>query len=214
MRLRARQPEHKEERRLAIVAAGRALLADASLAEVTMAAVAERAGLAKGTLFLYFPTKEALCLAVLSDELARWLDALDAELDRPGRFTPQRLVRAVVASVAERALLVRLLAVLSTVVERNVDLDTVVAFKTALLGRLAASGAVLERRLGLEPGEGLRLLLRMNAVVVGLYQATDLSPVVREALARPELAPLRVDFAAELPVLLAALLRGLHPHRV
>jgi AcrR family transcriptional regulator len=208
---RARHPAAKEHRRQSILTAARRLLERSPLEAVTMADVAAEVGLAKGTTFLYFPTKEALCLDVLDGLLDEWFDALDVELDKPGRFTPARLVRALVDSVGTRALLVRLMAVLSNDLERNVEIEQVVAFKMRLLARLGATGARLDRRLELKEGQGARLLLRLNALVVGLHQACDLGPVARAALARPELAPLRVDFDAELPVLLAALVRGLLP---
>jgi AcrR family transcriptional regulator len=206
---RARKAEDKEERRRAIVAAGRALLEEAPFAEVTMAAVAQRAALAKGTVFLYFPTKEALCLEVLDTLIGEWFDALDAELEKPGRFTQARLVRTMVCSIEHRHLLARLMAIVSGVLERNVELERIIAFKSRLLGRIVKSGAVLERRLELAEGEGARLFLRLNALVVGLYQACDLGPMTRAALERPELAALRVDFDTELPILLSALVTGL-----
>jgi AcrR family transcriptional regulator len=206
---RARRAEDKEVRRSTIVAAGRALLEHGAFAEVTMADVAARAHLAKGTVFLYFPTKEALCLEILGALISEWFDALEAELDKPGRFTQARLVRAIVASIEGRSLLVRLMAILSNVLERNVELGAVIAFKARLLERLGKTGDVLDRRLDLPSGDGARLFLRLNALVVGLYQACELGPVTRAALERPELAALRFDFDSELPILLEALTSGL-----
>jgi AcrR family transcriptional regulator len=57
---------NKRER---ILAAGLRLFANETYQAVTMDRVAEAAGVAKGTLYLYFPSKEALYLGILSDGL-------------------------------------------------------------------------------------------------------------------------------------------------
>jgi len=61
-----RNGNNKRER---ILAAGLRLFANQTYQAVTMDRVAEAAGVAKGTLYLYFPSKEALYLGILSDGL-------------------------------------------------------------------------------------------------------------------------------------------------
>lgn len=208
---RARRPEDKADRRRDILEAAAALFAERPFAELTMAEVAARAGLAKGSLFNYFPTKEALFLALLDEELGAWLAEVDAELAHPGPgpMTPRRVARLFHRTIVARTTFVRLLALLSTVLEHNLPLDAVVAFKTTLLHRLAATGALVERRLpALRAGDGVRLLLRIDALTIGLWQLADQAPVVKEALSRPELAVLAVLFDEELADALAQLFEG------
>jgi AcrR family transcriptional regulator len=69
MRRRARNEDDKRERRAALVAAALATFDETSYEAVTMTSVAVRAGLAKGTLYLYFGTKEDLFLSVVEDRL-------------------------------------------------------------------------------------------------------------------------------------------------
>src|SRR5512140_2346183 len=88
---RARNDEDKEARRQLILGEALALYRATSYAEVKMADVAERSKLAKGTVFLYFPTKEALFLALLEDLLFAWFDTLEGLLDSgEGRWTGAR----------------------------------------------------------------------------------------------------------------------------
>lgn len=82
--LRARRDADKEARRRELLDAARALFEATSFAEVKMADVAARTGLAKGTVFLYFPTKEALFLALLDDLLAAWFAKLNGRLSDDG----------------------------------------------------------------------------------------------------------------------------------
>ncbi len=208
---RARNDEDKEARRKLLLEEALALYTATSYAEVKMADVAERARLAKGTVFLYFPTKEALFLALLEELLFAWLQRLEEVLGAgEGRWTGERLARTVAESLAQEEPLTRLLALLQTVLEQNVTTEQVRGFKERLLAAMARAGVLVEQRLSfLRPGEGSRFFIHLHALVTGLRQMADVSPVTREVLALPHMAPLRVDFTRELNDALTTLLRGL-----
>jgi AcrR family transcriptional regulator len=63
-----------EQRRCAILQAARAVFARQGYADTVVEDIATQAGIAKGTLYLYFPSKEQIYLAALYEE-ARKLDA-------------------------------------------------------------------------------------------------------------------------------------------
>ncbi|MBS0335654.1 MAG: helix-turn-helix transcriptional regulator, partial [Proteobacteria bacterium] len=63
-RTRAILPEDKSERRAAILRAAAGLLKQAPHGAFSVEALARRAGLAKGTVYLYFGTREEVLLAV------------------------------------------------------------------------------------------------------------------------------------------------------
>jgi AcrR family transcriptional regulator len=209
--LRARRDEDKEARRRLILSEALALYTTTSYAEVKMADVAERAELAKGTVFLYFPTKEALFLALLEELLFAWFAKLDGLLEHgEGRWTGARVARTVAESLEGQEPLTRLLTLLQTVLEQNVTTEQVRGFKERLLLAVGRTGALVERRLAfLEPGEGGRFLIHLHALVTGLRQMADVAPVAREVLELPHMAPLCVDFTRELTEALTLLLRGL-----
>ncbi|WP_224247473.1 TetR/AcrR family transcriptional regulator [Hyalangium gracile] len=208
---RARKDEDKEARRQLILEEALALYTATSYGEVKMADVAERARLAKGTVFLYFPTKEALFLALLEDLLFAWFETLEERLSAgEGRWTGARVARTVAESLEGQETLTRLLALLQTVLEQNVTVEQVRGFKERLLEAMARAGALVEQRLAfLKPGEGGRFFIHLHALVTGLRQMADVSPVTREVLELPHMAPLRVDFTQELTDALTTLLRGL-----
>jgi AcrR family transcriptional regulator len=211
IKARAFSEEDKQARRARLLSEARLLLDEKPFGAVKVSEVAARAGLAKGTVFLYFPTKEALFLDLLEELLDGWFGDLDGALARaPAGVGAEQTAAVLVESLSTRATLTRLLTLLSTVLEHNVDLERVVRFKTFLARRLAKTGSLLERALpGLGEGEGARLGLQIYAVVIGLRQAADTPPVVAEALSLPALAGLAIDFERELAIVLRALLRGL-----
>lgn len=172
---RARSTESKEARRSVIVRAARALFDANDYAAITMADVAKRSRLAKGTVFLYFATKEALFLDLLDELLDDWLGALHeaaAQDDRP--WPSAQLAATIVASLDERPALRRLLPLGPSVLERNVPDQRLADFKHKLLRRFFGIGALIEQRLGLSrPGDGTQLLVFAHAMIVGLGGRTD-----------------------------------------
>jgi AcrR family transcriptional regulator len=100
---------NKRER---ILAAGLRLFANETYQAVTMDRVAEAAGVAKGTLYLYFPSKEALYLGILSDGLETVSKRSQATNDNR-RDVGDRLRRAIEVTIQfydERRDLLRLIA--------------------------------------------------------------------------------------------------------
>jgi AcrR family transcriptional regulator len=208
---RARKTEHKLERRQAILEAAWKMFQRTSYQAVTMAAVARRAGLAKGTVFLYFKTKEALFLALLVQQLQAWFDDTDTALQAmSGKASAAGMAGLISRSFKKRAGLTRLLAVLSTLLEQNIDLETAVHFKQWLMAHLVRTGGLLEARLPfLEAGQGARLLLSVQALVVGFWHLADPAPVMQKALKGAQLQMFKVDFNADFESTLLSLLIGL-----
>jgi AcrR family transcriptional regulator len=71
---RARSEAAKLEREDSILTATEILLRQSGYDSMTMQAVATAAGLAKGTLYLYFTSRESLVLAVFGRLFDRWID--------------------------------------------------------------------------------------------------------------------------------------------
>jgi AcrR family transcriptional regulator len=93
---------------------------DLTFAAFTMAALAREAGLAKGTLYLYFRTKEELFLALLENGFGAWFDSMDRRLDNAqGEWTPERIADVVLASIAGRETLAIAAMVIQMAISRQ-----------------------------------------------------------------------------------------------
>jgi TetR/AcrR family transcriptional regulator len=209
-RRRAVTPALKDARRDAILGAAMALFCKEPLESITMNALAAAAGIAKGTLYLYFRTKEEIFLALLARENERWLAALGEAL-RSGA-SPDAALDWIVDALAAHRELVHLAALLHAVLERNVPIETARQFKLAIEEGVGAMAPGIARALQLADDREARRFLRwLQACVVGVHQLTAPTPAVRAAiLADPRLADFAIDFKDELRALLGALLRGLH----
>lgn len=209
-RSRAHSEADKQARRDSMLGAAARLFAAQDYASVTMNKVAQESGVAKGTLYLYFATKEELFLELLMVELEAWVDALKASLPRyGGTMEPRRLAALIASLLSARPELVRLLGLMHTVLEHNIrDVDRAADFKLRLLELMQGCGRSLERALaGMRPGDGAVFLTRLHILIVGLGQMTHPAQVICEALERaPELHVMQLDFEAELAAMSEAVL--------
>ena len=209
---RAMRDEQKEERRQVILDAAWQLFQSNPYETVNISDVARDAGLAKGTVYLYFKTKEELFLVVQEQQFRRWFDEIDAQLQALENDGTIPTVAALMTdSLSQRSTLMRLFAIVHVILEQNVEYKAILRFKHMLLERLLRTGALLETCLpGLGPGQGARLLLRAYALVIGLQHLADPAPLVRQALQNePDLAIFKIDFAGEFLATLIDLLKGL-----
>src|SRR6185436_321357 len=125
----------------AILAAAAALAAEAGINAVQIAPVAERAGIAAGTVYRYFPSKTDLVAALVQAVSEREIGAMRGAADAaPG---PLSALAAAITTLAARALSERKLAF--ALIGEPVDADTEAArltFRAALAAELAKRLAV------------------------------------------------------------------------
>jgi len=203
---RARGDQEKAARRQTILVAAGALFAENGGEVPSVDQVAKRAGLAKGTVYLYFGAKEEIFLALLTQELQAWRETTAARLQGPPRSIPE-MAQAITLDIVQRRTMLQLAAQCHGTLERQVPEAAVLAFKQATSGGLTELGGLIEQRFpALQPGSGPKLLLQIYALVIGLWQLADPPKAAREIVSRPEFQALRPDFAELLEPGLAALL--------
>ncbi|HEV2111300.1 MAG TPA: TetR family transcriptional regulator [Gammaproteobacteria bacterium] len=208
---RAMTEEQKQTRRADILKVALHRFTLMPYEHLNMAETAAEAGVAKGTLYLYFRSKEEMFLAVYTDELDGWFDELDQKLGQAqGEASIAGFLQILGDSLARRPQLLRLIAILHTVLEQNLDYATAKRFKGWLKQRLQKTGGLIERYLPfLSPGQGTELALRIDALVIGFQHMAEPSGVMREVLADEDLAMFRVDLQKALLGTLGTLLMGL-----
>ncbi|MEV0148294.1 MULTISPECIES: TetR family transcriptional regulator [unclassified Nonomuraea] len=206
--LRARRPEHKQQRREAILAAARDLALQSGVRTVSLRAVATAAGLAKSNVVRYFGTREEIYLELAAEEWQGWRQAATERLRAAG--APGDVVDALAETLVARPLMCDLLGHISASLEHNVSLEAARAFKVVLLDVGAGLGAEVARATGLTDGEGLELVGAATGLAASLYPMANPSPVLTELYAQePWIAAARPPFLPTLKRALTALLAGL-----
>jgi AcrR family transcriptional regulator len=208
---RARSPEQKEQRRAAIFHAAAAVLERDGLDKASLNAIAREAGLSKANLYRYFESREAIYLDLALEDYGEWATAVERALSPLAGSDDERAVSAaLVATFAERPRLCGLASSLSSVLEHNVSVDVVVAFKTRMLEiALRLGNAVQVSMPSLTMETTRQFLFASQFLVVGMWPSANPPPAVAQALQRPELQFACVDFESDLQTALVALLRGL-----
>lgn len=182
-RSRATDADAKLERRNELLDAAEVLLSPDG-EPVNIAELAERAGVAKGTVYLYFPSKEALLLALYQRTIERFFDAFDLVLGRAGPLSLAELLATVdqhlISSRHYCALAGRCLAL----VDSGLSIDLLYQHKLAIAERLRRCAQLLASRLShLSVDQALALVLHSHALVVGLWQMLHPVPALRELYA-------------------------------
>lgn len=207
---RAMTEAQKEARRAAILKVALHRFTLMPYEELSMADTAEEAGVAKGTLYLYFRSKEEMFLALYTEELNAWFDELDRELaGARGEASIAGFVEILSGSLARRPPLLRLIAIAHTVLERKLDEAAARHFKHWFKERLLKTGGLIEKYLPfLTPGQGTQLALKINALVIGFQHMAEPTGAMREVLGEEEFALFRVDLKQALLETLGTLLMG------
>jgi AcrR family transcriptional regulator len=211
---RARSPEQKEARRAAILEATAQLLAEGTVSSVSLNGIARRAGLSKSNLYRYFGSREEVLLALLQQDVEVLAeDAMVVLAALPDDVTADQLAEALVDTVLRYPRLACLLANLTSVIEQNVDEETLVAFKLALFNRLFGVAMTMDARWPhlLPPLGSIEVIRYLMFLLAGLWPQRDPPEVLRRVMSRPELAVAHVDFRPALVRGVALIIRGLAP---
>ena len=206
---RATNLSAKEARSQQMLAATAELLERWSYVDITMDRIAERAGVAKGTLYLYFRTKEALFLSLYEDRLSAWYAELQALANHgAGTVEPAAAAQVIASTLAARSTLIHLHGLLYSTLCHNIDLETTLAFRRRQHVKISALASALARRIKtLSDSRSRRLLVLLEAVVGGLAWAAFPPPPLQRAFDDPNLKDFQIRFEDELREILTALLR-------
>lgn len=205
---RARTDAEKRDRRRAILDASSAYLHEVGFQNFTMSGLSQSAGLAKGTTYLYFSTKEELLLALYEEQVERFFVDLLAAIE-PG-LDDRAFCRLFLDSARRNPLLLSLCARLGTVIERNVPLESLVGAKRSLRALLERASAQLAPTLRLPPEACLRLLGGFSLLITGGSQndgnnGPDHSELPADVVEIVEMHRLEPAFMSCAPLMLAGL---------
>ena len=214
---RARNQQQREARRQAILGAAAAMLAEMPVAEVTLNELSRRAGLAKSNVLRYFESREAVLLELLETAWQDWLVQLDRDLagtvDPAAPVTERsgQLAATVAASLNSRPMLCDLLSAQAAVLERNVSPQVAARYKRASVAGITALGGLILRCVPeLGEADAFRLAGATVMTAGALWPHTQPSAAMLAAYAAdPELAAMRLDFAATLREVLEVMTAGL-----
>lgn len=208
MLLRARHESDKAIRRAAILNAAEELLEIGASELPPVSAIANRANLAKGTLYLYFETKEEIYISILTRRFSLWVDVITEVLGGIERSLPGFVSRYTDFCVSNPKTLY-LATIGPTLLERNIGEERAYEFKKVLADSTRYIGMLISNAFPVvSEAQGRALLLQTFALTTGLWQHTHPPRVIATVYEREELSILRLDFERELRQAIEALWKG------
>lgn len=177
---RARSKDQKALRRQAILDAARAHLADVGFERFSMGPLAKAAGVARGTLYLYFSTREELLYTLHLEAMHAWKDAFLAHTS--GHMSPADLLVAYFDTAHRTPLVLETLPRVPSVLERNVSAELLVDGKRQ---NRAIGMAVVPRvvdTLGVTELAAFGVLRGLLALLIGTTYALQRPEVDLDAL--------------------------------
>jgi AcrR family transcriptional regulator len=170
---RARSLEEKSFRRQQILDAASALFAEVGYEGFSVALLASKAGIVKGTLYLYFKTREEVFLALYDQSLNRWSEKFIQRL--PESLEDRAFCELLYETAFGDPLYVPLQARLEKVIEHNVSLDCLLMSKRNFLQQVDRIAAASADVLRLRNEQALEVIKTLGVLIVGVAGA-DLAP--------------------------------------
>ena len=167
---RARSAKAKQERENTILTATEVLMRQSVHNEIIIQAVANAAGLAKGTIYLYFSSREALVIGVYSCLFDRWIEKFALCSNKLTGF--DCFCNDFAMFYADDPLFLRLTGFSEAFLEPKLDLETYIKVRRAKARRVKKLAGVACIRLGISPEKAQKLIWGFLSTAAGAAQTT------------------------------------------
>lgn len=172
-----------------------------------VAEVASEAGLAKGTVYLYFKCKEDLLLAAHERHVQAFFAALMERASKPEPMDIDGMMELVAKHIVTMPAFLPLATLVAGLMHKGITPEAAQAFEERIAEHLKIAGALLLNHFPLPDAEsGVRLLMRSYALILGLWQLVGSE---QRICTHPDVSAMMLpDYPAELDAALRALWHG------
>ncbi|MFM2318506.1 MAG: hypothetical protein RLZZ215_1127 [Pseudomonadota bacterium] len=164
---RAIHPEDKLRKRESILDAAQYLWVTQTDRLSSMDALAQTTGVAKGTLYLYFRSKEEVLLALHERDMEQFFGRMVARAQQTEPMQAEDLAQVVIDSINSSPTFLPLSSVCMGLMERHIPADIAIAFKERIHERLNAALHAVQHHF---PSLTLLNMLQAYALILGLWQ--------------------------------------------
>ena len=171
---RARSKAAKSERKDAILAAAETLLRQSGYDVMTMQAVAMEADLGKGTLYLYFPSREVLVLDVYGRLFDKWINRFSSRVTTVTGV--EEFCRNFCYYYRDDPLFLKLTGFAISSIEPQLDRDSYIRGKRAMANRVKKLAGIACQRLGMTPALAQKFVWGLLTVASGATQMSIRPP--------------------------------------
>jgi AcrR family transcriptional regulator len=165
---RARSLEQKAHRRREVLEAAETYFLEVGYEAFSMSKLAKKIGLAKGTFYLYFQTREELFLTLYDQSLLRWSQIFIDDLSdsMTSKAYSQKLFSTASADGTFLPLLIRL----EHMIEHNVATPRLISSKQVFIKQVEAIAEATSISLSLSEAQAIEVVKTMGVLLIGASQ--------------------------------------------
>ncbi|MFT7174070.1 MAG: AcrR family transcriptional regulator [Halioglobus sp.] len=191
---RARSAEQKTLRRQAVLEAAETYFLEVGYETFSMAQLAKRTGVVKGTLYLYFKTREELFLTLYVQSLIRWSKIFIGYLSdcMTSKAYAQTLYNTALADGSFLPLLIRL----EHVIEHNVAIPRLIKSKRVFIRQVEVVAEHTSTSLKLSEAQAREVVETMGVLLIGATRA-DQGPSLDNEELPEDIQDLIASFSSE-----------------
>ena len=186
---RATTAAQKEARRVAILDAAEVQVRSVGIDQFSLEALAKYLGLARGTLYLSFATREEVLLGLYERHLAafhaRWSEKL-----APGMSDETFVMSFLEAALAD-PLHLELTTRLELTLEHNLPEEKLLAWKTRAWQHVVETGELIAETLDIDPDDASQLAMMMSSLMIGAWLKSSGPSMRRFAIPAPMRSAMR-----------------------
>ena len=191
---RARSSEQKALRRHAVLETAEMYFKEVGYEAFSMAQLAKKSGVAKGTLYLYFNTREELFLTLYEQSLIRWSQIFIGSLFNT--MTSKAYAQSLYKTTQADGVFLPLLIRLEHVIEHNVSIPRLIESKRRFIHQVEAVAEVTSTALRLSTGQATEVVKTMGVLLIGATQ-TDQNPALDNEDLPADVQNLITSFSSE-----------------
>ena len=191
---RARTAEQKAQRRNAVLEAAEQFFLEVGYEAFSMSNLAKNIGIAKGTLYLYFETREDIFLTLYEQSLVRWSDIFIDELGET--IASQVYARKLFEAAAADGTFLPLQIRLEHLIEHNVAVPRPIQSKQIFIGRVDKIAKATASALGLSEAQAIEVVKTMGVLLIGATQS-DQAPSLDEEVLPQDVQNLIASFSSK-----------------
>ena len=191
---RARSAQQKAQRRRVVLDAAQAYFLEVGYEAFSMTQLAKKTGLVKGTLYLYFKTREELFLTLYEQSLIRWGQVFIARLAdaMTSKAYAQSLYKTAVADGTFLPLLIRL----EHVIEHNVSIPRLINSKRVFILQVGIVARSTASALNLSQAQSTEVVKTMGVLLIGATRS-DQGPSLNQEELPDDVQALIASFSSE-----------------
>lgn len=165
---RARSADQKALRRRAVLEAAETYFLEVGYEAFSMSKLAKKIGLAKGTFYLYFQTREELFLTLYEQSLIRWSQVfIDGLSDS---MTSEAYAQKLFSSASADGTFLPLLIRLEHMIEHNVAIPRLISSKQVFIKQVEAIAEATSISLSLSEAQAIEVVKTMGVLLIGATQ--------------------------------------------